>query len=324
MGALSQVINSELVRRAYDSGLTAQILRIALLLDVFSSLKDVPKDPKSVAKICHCDDTGITLLLDCLCSFKFLAREENKYSLTPTAEVFFVRDEKSYVGDWILQQTDPNLFSQVLNSVKTGMPFQPSISWEKLAWLESYDTLRIRTSRDMWLAADIDPDQTTGLNILDMACGCSIISFVLAENNPFAKVTCIDNSKVLEVAKDLAARLNIEKQISYLPGDLHNICLKNNEYDVIHVGNVTNFFTEQQNLNLFQKIYNTLKDGGKVLINVMMSTGEINEFRTLQSFALWSIFGTFFYSYETYQQWLLCSGFSQIRKLTEAWIIVMK
>ena len=324
MSQSPSVIDPEYIRKIYDRNLHMQILRVALLLDVFSPLQIIPMDSKSVAEICHCSTTGMQLLLDSLCSLRFLERKENTYFLTSTARTFFVRDEKSYVGDWVLQQTDPNLFIQALNSVKSGIPFQPSISWERLAWLESYDPYRIKKSRDMWLAANIDPDQITDKNILDLACGCSIMSFILAEHNPSAKVTCVDNPKVLEVAKDLAARLNIENQIIYQPGDLHDISLKENEYDVIHIGNVTNFFNEHENLTLLKKIHNTLKNNGILLINVTMNTGEIDEFHTFQSFILWSITGTFFYPFETYFQWLSCSRFSQIKKLSDTWISARK
>jgi ubiquinone/menaquinone biosynthesis C-methylase UbiE len=317
-------VDPEYVRKIYDNDLTAQILRIALLLDIFSSLKDSRLDAKNVAEICHCNVAGIKLLLDCLCSLRFLERIGNGYSITPTAATFFVSNEKSYTGDWVLRQTDPNLFIEVLKSVRSGIPFQPSIAWEKLAWLESYDTCRIQTSREMWLAADVDPDQIAALNILDLGSGCSIMSFVLAEHNSCAKVTCIDNEKVLAVAKDLAARFNIERQITYLPGNLHDIPFKDNEFDVVHLGNVTNFFTETQNITLFQKIFKALKENGILLINVSMNTGEIDEFYTLQSFVLWSITGTFFYDFETYHQWLLFSGFSHIKKLSNMWIIVRK
>ncbi len=314
----------KLVHNLYRRGLKPQVLRIALLLDVFSTMKDGPLDAQGVAKVCGCDATGMGLLLDCLSGFGLLEKQDNSYYLTPTSSTFFVRTQHSYVGNWVLEQTDPNIFQQMLQSLRDGVPFRRSMPWEESAWLESYDVVRRIDSLQMWQTAGIDPKQYSQLRVLDLACGCSVMSLALAKSNPCVQVTCVDDPKVLEVARDLAKRQNLMTQITCLPGDLHLLELGENQFDVVLLGNATNFFTPQQNIALFQRIYKALSDNGLAVINVTMMSQKTNEQVGLYSLILWTFSGTAFFSFSDYQDWLTEAGFKHIEKLSDLWLSARK
>lgn len=316
--------NPELIQDFYTRGLRAQILRIAIRLDVFSALASGSSDVKTVAHICQCDSVSMERLLDCLVSFRLLEKSGKLYNLTPTSTTFLVRSVKSYVGDWVMMQTDPEIFEQILQSVRSGMPFHPELQWKQLAWLESYNPLRIVESVDMWRAAGIDPSITPNMRVLDLACGSSIMSFVLAQKDHRVKVTCKDSPEVLEVAKDLASRMSILNQVSFSPGDLLQLDEEVGQYDVVLLGNVTNFFNVEQNLNLFRQVNQLLTKGGSLIINVTMDTGEMHPHIRLYSFVLWTMTGTSFYDFHDYQEWLLRTGFYQVEQLNKLWIHARK
>lgn len=314
----------KLVHNLYRRNLKSQIVRISLLLDIFLPLHDGPATTEDVAKACNCDTTGTALLLDYLCSLGLILKRENTYSLTPTAATFFVSTQPGYVGNWVLKQLDPDVFQQMANTLRSGVPFNPDISWEESAWLESYDLSRKKESLEMWHAAGIDPEMSQGLNVLDLACGCGVTSFSLAQLDKTARVTCIDNEKVLKVAEDLATRLNLSSQVTWLAGDLHVTQFEEASYDVALLGNATNFFTPQQNIDLFQRIYRSLRPNGKLIINVTMESSEINEHTNLYSLILWTMSGTFFYPFPEYEIWLYQAGFRQVKQLTKLWLSAIK
>lgn len=319
-----KIPNPELVQDFYTRGLRAQVLRIAIRLDIFSALAGGPADALAVAHVCQCNLPGMERLLDCLTSFHLLEKQGKQYNLSPTSKIFLVRSVKSYVGDWILTQTDPEIFDQVLQSVQSGEPFRPTLRWEQLAWLESYNPIRITESITMWESIGVDPAQIPGMRVLDLACGSSIMSFVLAKKDSRVRVTCKDSPEVLEVAKDLATRMSILDQVSFSPGDLLQLEQGVEQYDVVLLGNVTNFFTKKQNLYLFRQINQLLTEGGSLIINVTMDAGEINPHVRLYSFVLWAMTGTSFYDSHNYQNWLLETGFYHVKQLNTLWICAKK
>lgn len=314
----------ELIQEIYVHGIKTQILRIAIRLDIFSILSSGPMDLKKIALICQCDLFAMKQLLDCLLSYHLLEKNGEYYSLSLTSMTFLVRSNKSYAGDWILAQTNPDVFEQIYRSVCSGKPSRPLLPWEQLAWLESYNPKRIIESHAMWEAARINPVQLPRLHILDLACGSSIMSFALAQNAPSIRVICVDTPKVLEVAKDLAVRMGVLDQVSFMPGDLHQLDLGTDKYEIVLLGNATNFFTVKQNMSLFQRINQSLTYDGALIINVTMDTSELNPHVRLYSFVLWTISGTKFYNFYDYKDWLLKTGFYEVKLLNKQLISAKK
>jgi len=101
-----------------------------------------------------------------------------------------------------------------------------------------------RSTRELFFIADI------GSCLWQFRC-----QFALACQYSHIQVTCVDHPEVLQVARDLAERFKIENQAQYVAGDLHSLEFEEQIYDIVLLGNVTNFFTEQQNIALFKKIY---------------------------------------------------------------------
>jgi SAM-dependent methyltransferase len=169
----------------------------------------------------------------------------------------------------------------------------------------------------MWAKAGIIPERFTRLRILDLACGCAIKSMVLARNSPNLKLTCLDSPVVLEVARDLAERWGITSQVSFIPENLLTADLGEAQYDACLVGQITHYLTEQQNNDLYKRIRKALIPGGMLLLDVPMATAQLDEGSSFLSLILWANSGGRAYSFEEYRSWLLASGFTSNKQLSE-------
>jgi hypothetical protein len=105
------------------------------------------------------------ILLDCLVTAGLLRLAGCRYELTPTAEAFLVRGQASYAGDWVLAETDPRFWEEVLGSVRTGERAEAHFPWPQDAWLESCRSDRPEQAPSMWLAAGIDPGGTASTTL---------------------------------------------------------------------------------------------------------------------------------------------------------------
>lgn len=255
-------------------GWKAHILKTALQLDVFS---DVHKGLRTVQEIVASKKwqlRAIRMLLDSLCPLGFLAKKDEEYFLTPISEAFLVRDSDTYAGGYVLAALASDTWEQLAEAVRTGKRKIPDLKsqefasvWEQDASIESMRTSRIGESLSMWRIAGIDPNAKQKLKILDLASGCGIKSFVLAKQNPNAEITCIDWAGVLQVAERLAKKWGISRQVNMRPGDLGEMEYGNSEFDAVLLGQITPYWSPEQNESVLRKVHSALIPGGITLIH---------------------------------------------------------
>lgn len=320
----SSALNPDLVYSLYANGWKPQLVRIALLLDVFTPLADGPADAHTVARVCDCDVFGIRTLLDYLSSLQLLEREGSTYTLTPTTAAFLVPRQPTYAGDWVLMMTDPEMWDGVLEAMRSGRPSYPTIPHAQDQWLESYRSWRPAESLEMWRTAGIEPGQRPGLRVLDVACGCAIKSLVLAQADPTVHITCVDSSDVLQVTHDLAQRLQVVAQVTLLSGDWHTIDLGDGRYDVALLGQITNYLTPKQNTDLFRRVHKALSVGGTLVIDVFMMPEEPTEGSSIWTLLSWAESGGAAHSFTDYRIRLQDAGFKQVNPLGERWLSAIK
>jgi hypothetical protein len=120
MDELTQKADPGLIYDLYTGGFKPQLIRIALLVDVFSPLAAQPADALVVAHQCRCDSLGIRYLLDYLTAIGLLTYQDGHYSLTATAATFLLPTQKSYVGDLILAFTGADMWANLLSTLCSG------------------------------------------------------------------------------------------------------------------------------------------------------------------------------------------------------------
>jgi SAM-dependent methyltransferase len=299
-----------------------QLVRIALTLDVFTPLASGPTDAQAVAQACGCSPSGIQLLLDYLSAIGVLERHANKYALTPIAATFLVPQKQSYVGDLVLQRTSAETVEGYFGALRSGQPYYAIRPWAQEAWLQSYGSPQ--PALEMWRLADLEPGRTLRLRIVDLACGCAIKSLTLAHANPRVQINCVDSPEVLKVARDLARRLGILSQVMFMPGDILTIDLEEGQYDAALLGQITHYFTPEQNIALFKRVHESLVPTGVLVIDVPMILDTSDEGGSFGSFFIWATSGGKAHSFAEYSSWLEVAGFKAVRQLGREWLSARK
>jgi len=149
-----------------------------------------------------------------------------------------------------------------------------------------------------------------GLRVLDVACGPAPRSFSLARVYPGVSVTLLDWERILTIACKVAADLGVQSQVTPLPGDLWTVPYGSNHYDVIYLGNITHFFSPEQNTHLFRKAHEALVPGGMLVVNAVR-----RECPDPMGPALWfyaTSEGGAPYEFQEYKDMLESAGYSDI------------
>lgn len=314
----------ELIYELYTGGFRPQVVRIALLLDFFSPLAAGPASARDVARACGCDEKGVRLLLDHLVTLALLAREGERYRLTPTAATFLVPGEASYAGDWILAHTDPALWEGVLAALRGRRPDPPPFPWQQDAWLQLYRPHGLKAALAMWRAAGVRPEEGVPFRLLDVGCGAAVKSLALARAHPEVEVTCLDRPAVLGVARHLAGQLGVASRASFLAADLEHAGLEPEAYEAALLAYVTDYLRPPQNLSLLRRVHAALVPRGRLIVDAPLAAPEGDEFAATSALLAWALAGTRPYTFDNYRAWLEAAGFAQVQQVRTAWITARK
>jgi len=318
----------ELVR----DGWKVHILRTAIHLDVFSTISEGLRTAEKIAASKGWMVRPTRVLLDSLCPLGFLTKKGGEYLLTPVSEAFLVSSSETYAGGWIATLAI-DTWQQLENAVRTGWRQIPDAcsskfdaGWKQDAAMEALRTSRIDESLEMWRTVGIDPDTKQDIKILDLASGCGIKSFVLARRNPNAEITCIDWAGVLQVAEKLADKWSILKQVSFKAGDLMEMDYGESKFDAVLLGQITYYWTPDQNKFVLRKVYRALTPGGLVVLHVPTADEERCRSEALISAAAILVFSEHaeVYTFSEYKSMLEESGFSHVTKHSELLVSAKK
>jgi precorrin-6B methylase 2 len=297
----------------------AQALRLGLVLDVFTPLEDGGATADVVAEACGCDPTGMAALLDLLASLGLIRRVGTTYRSTATSSLFLVPGKPSFAGRYLLAESGASLWDGISQALRSGQPSRLAFPWAQDAWLESYRASRPEESRAMWRAAGLAPGSRPGLRVLDLACGCSVKSLVLVEADPSVRLTCVDTREVLEVARDLARRMNVADRVTFMEGNLDQV-LPERTYDAALLGQVTYYLAAAEMQRLASRLYSALDDGGLLLVDAIMAEDPPSEWASYVTLVTWGVSGGAAHRFEAYRSWLTEAGFDRVDQLSERWL----
>lgn len=113
-----------------------------------------------------------------------------------------------------------------------------------------------------------------GASILDCPCGSGRHSVALAEKG--FNVTGIDiNEKMLSFHKEFI-KSNMPKDLIFQKGDMRDLCLNNNQFDlIINMYISFGFFSDEENVKVVREFYRLLKPGGKLLIHLDLNYDNV-------------------------------------------------
>lgn len=297
----------------------SQILDASIEYDFFTLIHKGLQSAEEIARAAGTDARATRIVLDSLPALGLIEKRGGKYFLTPTADVFLVKEKPSYVGDFrhvALALWDG--MAHLKESLKTGKPLSRMDTgaelqvWEKLvlgiiviaepAAKALCDILKIGSARK-------------GIQVLDIAGGSSIFGMTILSRDPSAQVTQLDWPNVNAVAKKANKERGLDGKIRFIDGEHHSAPIETNYYDLVLASNFCRFESPRGNQELFAKAYSALKPGGIFVVNDFVP----NEERTEPTFALRFSVYTLTHTPEgecwtlsQYSDWLQKAGFKSI------------
>jgi ubiquinone/menaquinone biosynthesis C-methylase UbiE len=307
----------------------ATALYAALELDVFTIIANDSHTRAVIATEAGCDQRGMRILLDALCSLKLLRKCKGDYFLTPVSESFLVRDKPTYYGEWCLRtQLAFDIRSRVADGIRTGRVVGVDASQSNSGNLWKSDTSRALytwpleaiQARQMWRTLGVTRGRRPSPRILDIACGSGVNSFVLAQADPGARVTAFDFPDVLEVTRQVAEAMSVVEQVEFQSGDVLNYDFGTACFDIVLLGKILYYFDADYVTEILCRVHTALKKDGLVVISTYI--GDNRSCRNQQaSMAALQLFifapQSHVYIFSEYRDLLRRAGFNNVSRYTE-------
>jgi ubiquinone/menaquinone biosynthesis C-methylase UbiE len=260
-------------------GLKYTVVRVALELDIFTTIAEGHHTLENIAAVTHSSKRGMGILLDALCPLGLLNKSGGEYTLTPPSEAFLVRGKPTdcvdvYLAWWRARD-------RLVEGVRTGTAgldlsgpdgeehWASYAAQDLLIWPQSAEN-----DREIWETLGVNKETMPGLHILDVGCGSGIKSFVLAQTDPDAHVTALDFSKVLEISAKVAEAMGVAQQITFCPGNLITADVATEQFDIVLFGAILYYFNPDQVKDVLRKAYQALRTDGLLVIRTLITDEE--------------------------------------------------
>jgi 2-polyprenyl-3-methyl-5-hydroxy-6-metoxy-1,4-benzoquinol methylase len=324
-----EIPKSEIIDQAIEWLYRLGALRAGLDLQVWEKIAAGEDTAETLAAQEGWNLAGVRALLDTLCTLELLTRDGERYCLAPESAYYLIPDMPTYKGGVVLHEFNWEADGGLADAIRSGVrpvAYDAAAPQQVGLWLADYSRrwvypqLYFETDENLWRSLGIRARDY--LRVLDLACGPAPISLALARQHVGVRLTWVDWAGVLQTALQLAASLGVLDQVSPLSGDLWAAELGSDTFDVAYLGNVTHFFSPEENTHLFRRVYAALSPGGTIVINSVARREAADA-----SVALWLYAATSSgdaYDFNEYKVMLENAGFTNVQDINQGPIKALK
>jgi ubiquinone/menaquinone biosynthesis C-methylase UbiE len=246
-------------------------LKAAVELGLFTAMAEGRKTAAELAAATGSAERGIRILADYWTVHGLLEKTEGGYGLTPESQLFLNQQSPAYMGGMVGFLGAPGIvrqFSTLTDAVRRGGVASDeagSTAEEYGGWVDFANSMMaMMAPAAQQIAALVNDPPRQPLAVLDVAASHGMFGFMIAQQNPLARITALDWPNVLEVTKANAAKWGLGERFSTIAGDAFAVDLEG-PYDVILLTNLLHHFDAPTNIRLLKRMKAALKPGGKAV-----------------------------------------------------------
>jgi SAM-dependent methyltransferase len=303
------------LRFAADS---AFAMLAGMQLDVFTPLKDGPKNVESIAEALGVNSSRLRLLLYLLAAAGLLNEEHGVFSNTSEANQFLVKGSPQYIGDWHATFFDRWFrHLKIAESITAGAPqARLDFSNSRVAELEKY-FLRINMQAVTAAHALLERyDFSSTKTLADVGCGAAGLAVTVTKALPHIRTTAIDLPQVALIAQKVIDSEGVAERVRVLAADVLSGFLPG-VYDTVVLRAFLQVLSPEDAQLAVKNIAPAVKPGGKIYV-----LGHIlDDSRTSPPEALGfnlSLISRFdsgeSYTEQEHRNWLSEAGFTDIER----------
>ncbi len=247
------------------------MLEAAIEVGLFAPLAEGARSLEELSTATGASTRGLRALANGLVGLGLLAKEGDRYALTPESAAFLVPGRPGYHGEFfrhVSRQLLPK-WMQITEVVRTGRPAMAVNAHDEGAaffaeFVEALFPLGYRAAQVLGQHLGV-PRTAEPLRVLDIAAGSGVWSIALAEQSPKVEVTVVDWPEVTPVTRRVAERHGVADRYRYVEGDLQDAAF-GGPHHVAVLGHILHSEGEARSRRLLRKVHDSLAPGGTIAI----------------------------------------------------------
>ena len=244
----------------------SRVLLSACELDLFSRIGTDIRTADELAIELNIDKRATERMLAALCSMKLLERTTGKYANTKISLRFLVKSKPEYMDIMGYNSYVWDKWSNLTESIRSGK----AVDFTKIRDYDA-DTLEAFINMVQWRANLLAPEVARLVdvkdvnNFLDLSSGVGDYAVGFKHKNPAMNASIYIYPEIEKyVVKNLEEE-RLKDKINILSGDYKNDDIGSG-YDMVFLSFVMHHDSIWENINLARKIYDSLKPGGKIVV----------------------------------------------------------
>jgi hypothetical protein len=247
------------------------IIEAAVKHRFFDLLDASPGNAPQLAKEAGVSLRGVTAICNALVGLGLLARDGDRYKLTPESATFLVSHKPACHGEFfrhVSTQLIPK-WLELDKSVRSGRSVA-GVNSEKegsvffAEFVESIFPLSYAAAKALGEHLGI-PKAKKLVSVLDLAAGSGVWGIALAEQSPQVQISAVDWPPVLAVTERIARRHGVGQRLTVIPGDILKVRFGKNQH-LATLGHILHSEGRARSRKLLKKTFDALAPGGTIAI----------------------------------------------------------
>jgi len=306
----------------------SKTLLAAVKLNLFTFLAEKGKSSGGQIKKYfgfQCTDRNVYDFLDTLTSFGFLQREgvleTSLYSNAADTNIFLDKKKPSYIGG-LLEMANNRLYpfwgdleeglatGHPQNEAKNGGSDLFAVLYESPERLKEFVHAMSGIQMGNFMTFGQKFDFSNYKTLTDAGGAGAMLSIMVAKHQPHMQCTSFDLGAVNAVAKENISHWGVIERVKTFDGDFFKDALP--AADVVVMGNILHDWDEKKKIELMNKAYNALPEGGAFVTieNIIDDDRRKNAFGLMMSLNMLIETGTGFdYTFKDFTGWAKEVGF---------------
>lgn len=247
----------------------SRILHTAVELSIFDTISGQFMSAKEVSSRLDTDERATDLLLNALSALNLLHKQDDLFSLTELSKKYLLSGSETCYSSMIKFDASMwDVWGKLTQAVRTGRPVRtPDMYQTKKEDTECFIMAMhhlVSARGDAGLLAERLNLEGTH-SILDIGSGPGTYPVAICRKYPHISATIFDLPGTLEVTKKVVKKEGLDDRINLIAGD-YNVDPLPAGFDLTFLSNIIHSENEDTNKTLMKKVYNTLNQGGRIII----------------------------------------------------------
>jgi precorrin-6B methylase 2 len=257
------------IDRVFFGYQNSAVLKAAVELDVFTAIGEGSTDAAALADRCKAALRGVAALCDSLVVMGFLTKSSGNYALSPDAAVFLDRRSPMCIAGIHEFLAAPEMvalaFQDPAGAVRRGgAPGLANVAPDHPIWVRFARAMGPFMKLDAKLVAEHAGD-APARRVLDVSASHGLYGIAFGQRFPECRVTALDWSAVVAVARENAAAAGMADRYETISGNAFEVAW-GRDYDLVLLPNFLHHFDAASCTTILRRAHAALSPGGRVAI----------------------------------------------------------